>query len=59
VVFIGVMIRMHTFPLYSIRPFYINVKAFKKALSDVVLSRRAIHAMQHQFADVTQVKIED
>jgi hypothetical protein len=72
--FIGVMIRMHTFPLYSIRPFYLTLKvcykviashfvtlchffqilqSLKKAVSDVILSRRAIHAMSHLFPDVT------
>jgi E3 ubiquitin-protein ligase synoviolin len=56
--FIGVMIRLHTFPLYSIRPFYLTVKAFKKAIHDVIMSRRAIHAMNHLFPDVTQAELD-
>ena len=56
--FIGVMIRMHTFPLYSVRPFYLTVKALKKAAHDVIMSRRAIHAMNHLFPNVTHDELE-
>ncbi len=47
------MIRLHTFPLFSIRPFYLTIRAFKKALHDVIMSRKAIYAMNTLFADAT------
>ncbi|MFH4984001.1 hypothetical protein AB6A40_010710 [Gnathostoma spinigerum] len=53
-VFVGVMIRLHTFPLFSIRPLYLTVRAFHKAVNDVILSRRAIHAMNNLFPLATE-----
>lgn len=41
-VFVGIMIKIHTFPLFAIRPIYMALRSFKKSLSDVVLSQRAI-----------------
>ncbi|VDN05052.1 unnamed protein product [Thelazia callipaeda] len=49
VIFVAVMIRLHTFPLFSIRPLYLTVRAFHKAVNDVILSRRAVHAMNNLF----------
>uniref|UniRef100_A0A914VU35 E3 ubiquitin-protein ligase hrd-1 n=1 Tax=Plectus sambesii TaxID=2011161 RepID=A0A914VU35_9BILA len=57
-VFVAVMIRLHTFPLFSIRPFYLTIRAFKKALQDVVMSRRAIHAMNTLFPLATDEEIQ-
>ncbi|KAL3083006.1 hypothetical protein niasHS_010808 [Heterodera schachtii] len=47
--FAAVMMKMHTFPLFAIRPFYLTVRAFRKAVNDVILSRRAINAMNNLF----------
>ncbi|VDK79772.1 unnamed protein product [Litomosoides sigmodontis] len=49
IIFVAVMIRLHTFPLFSIRPLYLTIRAFHKAINDVILSRRAIHAMNNLF----------
>uniref|UniRef100_A0A1I7T5E8 E3 ubiquitin-protein ligase hrd-1 n=1 Tax=Caenorhabditis tropicalis TaxID=1561998 RepID=A0A1I7T5E8_9PELO len=51
--FAVIMLRVHTFPLFSVRPFYQSVRALHKAFLDVVLSRRAINAMNSQFPIVT------
>ncbi|CAD6186758.1 unnamed protein product [Caenorhabditis auriculariae] len=51
--FAVVMLRVHTFPLFSVRPFYVSLRALHKAFSDVILSRRAINAMNNQFPTVT------
>uniref|UniRef100_A0A1I8C231 E3 ubiquitin-protein ligase hrd-1 n=1 Tax=Meloidogyne hapla TaxID=6305 RepID=A0A1I8C231_MELHA len=47
--FAVVMMKIHTFPLFAIRPFYLTVKSFRKAVNDVILSRRAINAMNNLF----------
>ena len=43
--FITIMMKIHTFPLFAIRPMYLSMRAFKKALNDVIMSRRAIRNM--------------
>ncbi|CAI4223329.1 unnamed protein product [Auanema sp. JU1783] len=52
-----IMMQLHTLPLFSIRPFYISVRALTKAFNDVVLSRRAIHAMNNLFPIVTSEEL--
>ncbi|VDK83983.1 unnamed protein product [Onchocerca ochengi] len=54
IIFVAVMIRLHTFPLFSIRPLYLTIRAFHKAVNDVILSRRAIHAMNNLFPLATE-----
>ncbi|CAB3398291.1 unnamed protein product [Caenorhabditis bovis] len=51
--FAVIMLRVHTFPLFSVRPFYQSLRTLHKAFSDVILSRRAINAMNNQFPVVT------
>jgi len=53
VLFLAIMIKVHTFPLFVIRPMYLTIREFKKALSDVVLSRRAIRNMNTLYPDAT------
>ena len=43
--FLAIMIKVHTFPLFAIRPMYLTMRTFKKAFSDVIMSRRAIRNM--------------
>ncbi|KAH7971627.1 hypothetical protein HPB52_000656 [Rhipicephalus sanguineus] len=43
--FMAIMIKIHTFPLFAIRPMYLSMRAFKKAFNDVIMSRRAIRNM--------------
>lgn len=52
-VFMVIMIRIHTFPLFIIRPMYLTMRSFKRALNDVILSRRAIRNMNTLYPDAT------
>ena len=47
------MARIHSFPLFAVRPMYLSVKAFQKALNDVILSRRAIRNMNTLYPNAT------
>eukprot|EP00058_Branchiostoma_floridae_P024686 XP_002610176.1 hypothetical protein BRAFLDRAFT_121543 [Branchiostoma floridae] len=51
--FMIIMIKVHTFPLFAIRPMYLTVRAFKKAVNDVIMSRRAIRNMNTLYPDAT------
>lgn len=51
--FTAIMIKIHTFPLFAIRPMYLTMRQFKKAVTDIVLSRRAIRNMNTLYPDAT------
>lgn len=51
--FTCIMMKVHTFPLFCIRPMYLTLRQFKKAVSDIVLSRRAIQNMNTLYPDAT------
>ncbi|XP_035825186.1 E3 ubiquitin-protein ligase synoviolin B isoform X2 [Aplysia californica] len=53
IAFVFIMIKVHTFPLFAIRPMYLTVRAFQKAAQDVILSRRAIRNMNTLYPDAT------
>ncbi|KAK6182295.1 hypothetical protein SNE40_010009 [Patella caerulea] len=53
VLFMFIMIKVHTFPLFAVRPMYLAMRAFKKALHDVIMSRRAIRNMNTLYPDAT------
>nr|CAG4651715.1 EOG090X03TK [Triops cancriformis] len=57
VMFLLIMIRVYTFPLFAIRPMYLAIRSFKKALLDVVQSRRAIHHMNTLYPDATSEEL--
>uniref|UniRef100_A0A4W3HDE5 Synovial apoptosis inhibitor 1, synoviolin n=1 Tax=Callorhinchus milii TaxID=7868 RepID=A0A4W3HDE5_CALMI len=40
--FMTIMIKVHTFPLFAIRPMYLTMRQFKKAVTDAIMSRRAM-----------------
>ncbi|UYV64856.1 SYVN1 [Cordylochernes scorpioides] len=52
-VFMTIMIRIHAFPLFAIRPMYLSIRAMKKAVNDVIHSRRAIRNMNTLYPDAT------
>ncbi|KAI6199323.1 RING-type E3 ubiquitin transferase [Aphelenchoides besseyi] len=54
-----IMVRIHTFPLFAIRPFYMTVRAFQKSINDVIQSRRAIHAMNNLYPLATEQELRD
>ncbi|KAK9496875.1 hypothetical protein O3M35_012902 [Rhynocoris fuscipes] len=51
--FVIIMVRIYTLPLFAFRPMYYTVRAFKKAVVDVVMSRRAIRNMNTLYPDAT------
>lgn len=53
VLFVFIMIRIYTLPLFAFRPMYYTVRAFKKAFNDVIMSRRAIRNMNTLYPDAT------
>ncbi|XP_020909370.2 E3 ubiquitin-protein ligase synoviolin, partial [Exaiptasia diaphana] len=53
VCFVVIMVKVHTFPLFAIRPMYLTLRGFKKSLSDVIMSRRAIANMNTLYPDAT------
>ncbi|XP_048518084.1 E3 ubiquitin-protein ligase synoviolin isoform X2 [Dendroctonus ponderosae] len=53
VAFVAIMVRIYTLPLFAFRPMYYTIRDFKKAFSDVILSRRAIHNMNTLYPDAT------
>ncbi|WAR18781.1 SYVNB-like protein [Mya arenaria] len=55
--FMVIMIKIHTFPLFAIRPMYLSVRNFKKSLHDVIMSRRAISQMNTLYPNVTEEEL--
>ncbi|XP_076463487.1 E3 ubiquitin-protein ligase synoviolin A-like [Babylonia areolata] len=51
--FMAIMIKVHTFPLFAIRPMYLAIRSLKKALHDVIMSRRAIRNMNTLYPNAT------
>ena len=45
-IFIGTMFKIHTLPIFALRPMYLAIRKFRKSLSDIVLSRRAIAQLE-------------
>ncbi|XP_048736312.1 E3 ubiquitin-protein ligase synoviolin-like [Ostrea edulis] len=56
--FMVIMIKVHTFPLFAIRPMYLSMRGFKKALHDVIMSRRAIRNMNTHYPDATEEELQ-
>ncbi|XP_052058683.1 E3 ubiquitin-protein ligase synoviolin B-like [Mytilus californianus] len=56
--FMMIMIKVHTFPLFAIRPMYLSLRGFKKALHDVIMSRRAIRNMNTLYPDATAEELQ-
>lgn len=55
--FVMQMLRYYSFPLFVLRPIYLCIRTFKKACSDVVMSRRAISNMNNLYPTVTQQEL--
>lgn len=51
--FMTIMIKLHTFPLFAIRPMYLAMRQFKKAVTDAIMSRRAIRNMNTLYPDAS------
>lgn len=59
VAFVAIMVRIYTLPLFAFRPMYYTIRNFKKALNDVIMSRRAIHNMNTLYPDVTPEELQE
>jgi len=57
-IFTFLMLKVHTFPLFCIRPMYLTMRQFKKAFYDILLSRRAIQNMNTLYPDATFEELE-
>lgn len=53
VMFVVIMVRIYALPLFAFRPMYYTMRNFKKALNDVIMSRRAIRNMNTLYPDAT------
>ncbi|XP_020618185.1 E3 ubiquitin-protein ligase synoviolin B-like [Orbicella faveolata] len=56
--FMVIMIKVHTFPLFAIRPMYLTLRGFKKCISDVIMSRRAIRNMNTLYPDASPEELQ-
>ncbi|NP_001088172.1 E3 ubiquitin-protein ligase synoviolin B [Xenopus laevis] len=56
--FMTIMVKVHTFPLFAIRPMYLAMRQFKKAVTDAVMSRRAIRNMNTLYPDATAEELQ-
>lgn len=59
VVFVIIMMRVYTMPLFAFRPMYYAARSFRKALKDVINSRRAIHHLNNSFPDATMEELTE
>jgi E3 ubiquitin-protein ligase synoviolin len=57
--FMSLMVKIHTFPLFAIRPMYLSLRSFKKSLNDVIMSRRAIRNLNIMYPDVTAEQLRN
>ncbi|XP_063800914.1 E3 ubiquitin-protein ligase synoviolin [Pseudophryne corroboree] len=58
VTFMAIMVKFHTFPLFAIRPMYLAMRQFKKAVTDAIMSRRAIRNMNTLYPDATPEELQ-
>ncbi|XP_067831782.1 E3 ubiquitin-protein ligase synoviolin [Heptranchias perlo] len=56
--FMTIMIKVHTFPLFAIRPMYLTMRQFKKAVTDAIMSRRAIRNMNTLYPDASPEELQ-
>ncbi|XP_065355076.1 E3 ubiquitin-protein ligase HRD1 [Calliphora vicina] len=53
VLFVVIMAKFYALPMFVFRPMFFTIRNFKKALSDVIMSRRAIRNMNTLYPDAT------
>merc|ERR1719427_1868651 len=57
-VFITIITKVVSFPLFCIRPMYLSIRRFKNCFRDIVLSRRAIKNMNTLYPNATAEDLE-
>ncbi|XP_017757470.1 PREDICTED: E3 ubiquitin-protein ligase synoviolin A isoform X2 [Eufriesea mexicana] len=53
VAFVTLMVKLYTLPLFALRAMYYTMRNFKRAIHDIVMSRRAIRNMNTLYPDAT------
>ncbi|CAD7092939.1 unnamed protein product [Hermetia illucens] len=53
VLFVIIMAKIYALPMFVFRPMFFTMRNFKKALNDVIMSRRAIRNMNTLYPDAT------
>lgn len=53
IIFVAAMLKYYNFPLFALRPIYLSLRTLKKALCDVIMSRRAIRNMNTLYPNAT------
>lgn len=56
-IFVAAMLKYHNFPLFALRPIYLSLRTLKKALCDVIMSRRAIRNMNTLYPNATSEEL--
>ncbi|KAH8332875.1 hypothetical protein KR074_012350 [Drosophila pseudoananassae] len=51
--FVVIMARIYALPMFVFRPMFFTIRNFRKALNDVIMSRRAIRNMNTLYPDAT------
>ncbi|XP_055384436.1 E3 ubiquitin-protein ligase HRD1 [Condylostylus longicornis] len=58
VLFVVIMAKIYALPMFVFRPMFYTMRNFKKALNDVIMSRRAIRNMNTLYPDATPEELE-
>lgn len=58
VVFVIIMTKFYALPMFVFRPMFFTIRNFKKALSDVIMSRRAIRNLNTLYPDATPEELQ-
>ncbi|CAB0016892.1 unnamed protein product [Nesidiocoris tenuis] len=56
-IFFVLMVQIFTFPLFVLRPMYFTLKAFKKCVSNVLQSRRALKYLNELYPNATEADL--
>lgn len=57
IIFVAAMLKYYNFPLFALRPIYLSLRTLKKALCDVIMSRRAIRNMNTLYPNATSEEL--
>ncbi|XP_055901903.1 E3 ubiquitin-protein ligase HRD1 [Eupeodes corollae] len=58
VFFVVIMAKIYALPMFVFRPMFFTIRSFKKALSDVIMSRRAIRNMNTLYPNATPEELQ-
>lgn len=58
VIFVVIMTKFYALPMFVFRQMFFTIRNFKKALSDVIMSRRAIRNLNTLYPDATPEELQ-